>query len=356
MTLFEYQVRQAQAAGAGHIVILATRMPQEMMAGLDRLARDKIVPDIARTARDAADRIHPDERLIVITAGIFATPSTIKTIAGFATPVLLTRDAAGAQAFERIDGNTHWAGLALLDGAMLRETASLLGDWALAPTLLRIAVQRGIAREHLDQQATATVLSLETDADAVAANRFLATEPHGESGLVDKVYAPLARFALPPLMNRAGFIEPIALVPLVLLAGGLALGLFGWVNSGIALLCAAHAPAWLAERLATATSHRVRWLDFARPAFMLVASILCLLLAWRHFGLVGDRSILPLGLITAIQVHLRWDSAKPLDPVPAMGVILVASLAGWPDIGFLAVLLAGVLPAIWRRFQSRKTR
>jgi hypothetical protein len=325
-----------------------------MMAALDRLARDKFVPDIARTARDAADRIHPEESLIVIADGIFATAATIKTIAGAAAPVLLTRDAAGGEAFERIDGNTHWAGLALLDGAMLRETASLLGDWALAPTLLRIAVQRGIARQHLDPQAMATVLSLETDADAVAANRLLAVVPPGEGGWTDRVYAPLAKLALPPLMNRAGLIEPIALVPLVLLAGALMAGLLGWVNSGIGLLCIAHAPAWLSERLASATSHRVRWLDFARPGFMLVASVLCLLLAWRHFGLVGDRSILSLGLVAAIQIHLRWDSAKPVDPVPAMLAILAASLVGWPDVGFVAVLLAAMLPFIWRRFQSQK--
>jgi hypothetical protein len=45
--------------------------------------------------------------------------------------------------FERIDADARWAGLALLQGAFLRETAAMLQDWDLQSTLLRRAVQSG---------------------------------------------------------------------------------------------------------------------------------------------------------------------------------------------------------------------
>jgi hypothetical protein len=45
--------------------------------------------------------------------------------------------------FERIDAQSRWAGLALVTGQLLRETAETLRDWDLQSTLLRRAVQAG---------------------------------------------------------------------------------------------------------------------------------------------------------------------------------------------------------------------
>ncbi len=353
MTLLEYQIRQARSAGAGHIVVLASRMPQALVTALDRLARDKITPDIARSARDAADRIHPEESLLVMADGIFAPPDVIAHVAGSLQPLLLTRDAEGAGAFERIDGSAHWTGLALLDGGMLRETASLLGDWALGPTLLRIAVQRAVMRDHLSAAETDHVLHLAGEGDAIVANRLLASVPVGEGGWINRIYGALGKLALPPLMNRAGLIDLVPLFPLALIALALIAGVAGWVHSGIGLLIAAHFPAWLADRLGRATSHRTRMLDLVMPAIPWAASALCLLLAWYSYQVLADRAMLSLGLVAGLSLH-NAESGKPtLDAVLAMLVLLLCSLSGFADIGFLLVILAGILPALWGRFKSR---
>ena len=56
-SLLEYQARQAAAAGARHNVILVERVPAALVAGIDRLKRDGLDVELARTVADAADRI-----------------------------------------------------------------------------------------------------------------------------------------------------------------------------------------------------------------------------------------------------------------------------------------------------------
>ena len=57
--------------------------------------------------------------------------------------MLTVPDGAFGEPYERIDAGSRWAGLAAIDGAMLRETAGLLRDWDLQSTLFRRALQAG---------------------------------------------------------------------------------------------------------------------------------------------------------------------------------------------------------------------
>jgi hypothetical protein len=146
-TLVEHQARQAARAGATHIVILVERLPAALTAAIDALRADGLAVDIARSVGDAADRIHPDERLLVMADGCVVGQSAIDRIAATDTPALLTlADEPGRDSFERIDGGSRWAGLALIDGARLRSTAAMLGDWDVESTLLRRAVQENARR------------------------------------------------------------------------------------------------------------------------------------------------------------------------------------------------------------------
>lgn len=146
-TLIEHQARQAARAGAGHVIILVERLPAALIAAIDRLRRGGISVEIARSVDDAADRVHPDEALLLIADGCIAGQGAIDRLAASKAPTLLTlADEPGREMFERIDAAARWAGVALIDGALLRDTAAMLGDWDLESTLLRRAVQEGAAR------------------------------------------------------------------------------------------------------------------------------------------------------------------------------------------------------------------
>jgi hypothetical protein len=145
-TLLERLFRQVKAAGANHIVLLVTALPADILAIVDRMSKEGLSIDLARNATDAADRIHPDERVLVIDGPLIVDQSWFDRLRDDAGSTLLTVAQAGGSAFERIDATDDWLGLACLDGAVLRSTASQLGDWALGPTLLRRAVQMNAKR------------------------------------------------------------------------------------------------------------------------------------------------------------------------------------------------------------------
>jgi hypothetical protein len=145
-TLLERLFRQVKAAGANHIVLLVTALPADILGIVDRMSTEGLSIDLARNATDAADRIHPDERVLVIDGPLIIDQSWFDRLRDAPGSTLLTVAQSGESAFERIDAKDDWLGLACLDGAVLRSTASELGDWALGPTLLRRAVQMNAKR------------------------------------------------------------------------------------------------------------------------------------------------------------------------------------------------------------------
>lgn len=141
-TLIEHQAGLARRAGAAHIVVLVERVPAALAQAIDRLRRDGLRIEIARSVGDAVDRFHPEERVLLVADGVVAAQAAVDALVDTPGPALLALpDVQDHAAFERIDAEDRWAGYAVLDKAMLVETANMLGDWDFISTLLRRLVQ-----------------------------------------------------------------------------------------------------------------------------------------------------------------------------------------------------------------------
>ncbi len=241
-TLIERQARLAAHAGAERIVLLVERVPGGLTAAIDRLRHDGIAVDVARSAGDAADRFHPDERVLVFADGAVAAGGAIGRLVGGSAPALLTLGEGGPPgAFERIDAATRWAGLALVPGDMLRKTVAMLGDWDLHSTLLRRAVGASARRVDIADGAgladafPAMLVRSKGGARAATEASFL-IDRAGEGWPVRLLYGPAAR-----LLGGAVLDRPIesrwvrwAGIGAALLAAPM---LFkGWLAAGLALL------------------------------------------------------------------------------------------------------------------------
>jgi hypothetical protein len=146
-TLIEYQAGLAIGAGAGHVVVLVERVPASLAQAIDRLRRQGTRIEIARSVADAADRFHPDERILLIADGAIAAQAAVDALAIPDGPALLALpDSQEYAMFERIDAQHRWAGFAMLARTSLEATAQMLGDWDLSSTLLRRLVQGEAAR------------------------------------------------------------------------------------------------------------------------------------------------------------------------------------------------------------------
>jgi hypothetical protein len=243
-TLVERQARLATRAGATHIVLLVERVPGALTGAIDRLRRDGITVDVARSAGDAADRFHPDERVLVFADGALAGAAMIARLGHSVAPALLTIGEGGpAGTFERIDAGTRWTGIALVGGEMLRKTVAALGDWDLHSTLLRRAVGASARRidiadgAELGEVEPATLVRSRAGA-RVATQASLDGDLAGEAWPSRFIYGPLARLAIGGVLERP-------LESRWLRWGAIALALLaapalwrGWVLAGLALMVA----------------------------------------------------------------------------------------------------------------------
>lgn len=360
-SLFAYQVRMAHAAGARHIVALVDQMPSSMVSALDSLREDGIAVDIARDAADAADRIHPDEQLLLIADGIVADSLTVERVAKNALPILLCTDGtSGFQSVERIDAGCHWAGLALLDGHILRETASIVGEWALGPTLLRRAVQLGTARAFVEANVSAHAVlqfpQTQVEADMIA--RSLAAAPAIDgSATMARVYRALLNMMSPRLIGIDVPTGYVAAVPLIFALVASLLSVAGWMKAGLLLFLLAPLIAGHAQTLARISGRPEQALGYYERSRLTVAFVLLTLAGWDATQFPHAWGPLALGVWAATSLtlsNLPAHGKRDWFPEPESSalILLIASLMGQPVVGLILAVGHGLAAQIMLMRQS----
>lgn len=286
-TLLEHQARLASFAGAEHIVIVAERLPVALAAAAERLRRSGLRVDITRDAADAADRIHPDERLLVIGDGCVAPVRLFERVAEARTAVVLTvADDPDNATFERIDAVARWGGLMLINGAALRETVAMLGDWDLESTLLRRTVQSGAERMdagiHAGGRGGTAPLLVDGAAhlDGFDRDMLAGARPRGRDWPWRHIFPAIEGVVAPPLLRRG--IDPVwfsvAAVTMVVVAGILFAATWN-LAAQMALLLSGPLAA-VAERLAGARLSPLRWASaFVKARLVAAGATLAVLTA-----------------------------------------------------------------------------
>ncbi len=343
-TVLEFQVRVAHSAGANHIVVMVSKLPADMVAAFDRLRASGINVDVARDPRDAADRIHPDERLLVMTDGVVVDRYTLAELVRTSQSSLFTvLDQPANAAFERIDSTERWCGMAMIDGKLLRETVAMLGDWTLAPTLLRAALQAGATRIRLSEYA---VIGRATDiptARALAGQMAAGVQAQAEGPVVSYVARPIAARVVPVLLNHSVPLDLIAVFPLILSFLSLLFLAFGWVVSGYLVFLLAMVPAVVGNIIATISARQVLALSIYDRTKHLVFCIGLMVLGWHEYrqGQSWGSLIAALWSVSLL-LQRRKPSHSLLHIELALVVMILAVLVGLPLWGMGLIILAFV--------------
>jgi hypothetical protein len=298
-TVVERQARLAASAGADPIIVAVERVPADLTAAIDRLRGQGLKIVVARSAAEAAEAVHPDDRLLVMADGLVLAESHIERLLALGGPALLTvPDRRVDDRFERIDADSRWAGLALLDGALLKHTAEMLRDWDLQSTLLRRAVQSGARQialrgEPADDQLTLAESS--EDLAAIEARLVQGAAAQRRDWVSAYLLAPLeavaARALLANPLNPTGLAAIAAL--LTLLAG---LAFAGrWYGTGMAVILLSTFTEGVGDRLAglrLQDSEEGGWFAYLLPllaagALLALGSGLSRDHGWGCFALAG---------------------------------------------------------------------
>jgi len=280
-TLVEYQVRCASAAGAAPILVLVERVPQALQDAFERLRIEGIGVFPVGDVHEAVSRFEAGSTILLIGDGIAPPAALVEQLAEDPESTVATvPDDEAHAAFERIDAQSRWAGVSVIEGELLSSTARMLGDWDLQSTLLRRAIQEGAARAPVSE-GMEPVLAEEPGQLAEFQRGLLA------GSRVERSDAA-SRFALPPIEDWAteqlveSQVRPEWLlwtaVGLTLAAAATFLG--GWLGVGIGLLIVSTPLDLVASRLAAVRLRPLPARYWARRAIWPLAGLALVALGW----------------------------------------------------------------------------
>jgi hypothetical protein len=314
-TLLERQARLAFAAGAEPVVVVVERVTAALGAAIDRLRAEGVNLVLARSAEEAAEAVHSNDRLLLVGDGLVAPEAAIARLVALEGPaILVVPDLRVDDRYERIDAQSRWAGLAMIDGQMLKQTASMLRDWDLQSTLLRRAVQAGARQLSVRGDAEDELpLVAETEEDLAELEAKIVAGAHVRRG--DWV----SRYLLGPVERLATrLLMPTSVTPTAVgLAATLLIGLAGlafakhWLGLGLAFLLLATPLDGIGDRLASLRLQGNRgpsWWGALLPAFsagilLLLASVLAPTRGWGCVALAG--TIIAFSLALRIEAQGR---------------------------------------------------
>lgn len=308
-TLVERQVRLAVAVGAEPVVVVVERVTASLSAALDGVRAEGVTVVLARDAAEAAEAVHSNDRVLLVGDGLVAPEVVIaRLVAQDGNAILVVPDLRVDDRYERIDAQSRWAGLALIDGEMLKQTAAMLSDWDLQSTLLRRAVQsgarqisvRGEAEDELPLVAEVSEDLVELEARIVAGAHVRRTD-----WVSRYLLGPVEQLATGALMPTSVTPTALGLVATFLMVfAGLAFASH-WLGLGLAFMLLATPLDGIAERLAALRLQGGRaqsWWGAILPA--LSAGVL-LILAHALAATRGLGCVALAGTIVAFAVALR---------------------------------------------------
>lgn len=307
-TLLEYQVGCASAAGTAPIIVVVERVPQALQDAFERLRLDGIGVFAVSDVAEAVSRFEAGSNILLIGDGIAPPADLVSVLAEEPEPAIATLADDDTHAmFERIDGDSRWAGVAVIDAHLLASTAAMLGDWDLQSTLLRRTLQEGARRVPVSDIGGDPLLAEKAEDLQDFQRRLLA----GSRGVRPDW---VSRYLLPPAEEFATeYLMQSRMPPVWLVWAALALTIVaavcftrGWLGAGIVLLILAMPLDTVASRLATLRLKPLPVRMFSRAALWPAAGVALLALGWwemRHVSGWG-------ALVTAVAAAAFAEAAR----------------------------------------------
>jgi hypothetical protein len=346
-TLVEYQARQAAQAGADRIMILVSVITPAISQAVDRLSADGIavalVRDMVSMVRDAPR----DSDVLLVADGAIVSQAHFDGMgAADGNVMLVTDDSRASTPFERIDSGQRWAGLARISPDLLFGTLDMIGDWDLALTLVRTAVQKGARRITVPQddllEGRVALVETQAQADLVAqaVTAAGAAQAQARGGIEHYLLAPLARIVSPSLMRMQVPALQVRIAAIALGAVALVPIELGWPLTGFFLLMGALLLSEISDRLGDLALRAplMNWLAFCAPITVLAGMVFA-----GGSTMAADLALL-LGIVMVADRWGRTGAARPwmiFTPGTALLLLILTGFVGMMAQGFrTAILLA----------------
>ena len=349
VTLIEFQARQLVAAGASQIVVIAARLSPELLGALSRIGRRGVAVDTVRSAAEAAEKLHPLAKVVMLADGLTASSATVAAMAAddLRDTLLVVPDDQEGATFERVGGGMLWAGIAHLAPQRLAELAEMPRDYDIQSTLLRLASQAGAAHVQLPHQMIRQGHGIEHAAGLMEARSraALGTLVSARRGWFDRwVVNPLARPLMAPLVRRAVPAAAVVAVAAVVSAVSLIAIWFDHAVAGLAGVVVAGIGLSIAGLLADLRDEPAS-LRMAGWGARVLPALAVLLVGYRLTVATADHGAIAVALAASVAAVLvervrpvarpAWGGTLPSYPF----VLLIGTALGLPMAGLVAIAI-----------------
>lgn len=207
MTVIEQQAEQLRSCGITRMLVHVDAVPAALAHACERIRGRGVDCRLVRTPADVSEQSVAASRILLVADGLIAdAPLWRMAYLARETAVLVTADGPMTSSLERIDANTRWAGLAVVDRSLIGGLDGVADDWDPQLVLFRNALQNGAMLIDCDQSlfVSGDVTVAETPAEAAGAEqRLMASGAADEWGVFGRwVIAPLVNVAGPALLAR----------------------------------------------------------------------------------------------------------------------------------------------------------
>ena len=224
--------------------------------------------------------------ILLVGDGIAPPATLVMQIAEEAEPaVTIVPDDEEHAGFERIDAESRWAGVALVDAHLLGSTAAMLGDWDLQSTLLRRTIQEGALRVPSEPGGEPLLAESAEQLESFQRNLLAASRARRTDWVSRFILPPVEEFATEQLMETQ--VRPAWLIwaALALTIAAAICFTRGWLGAGLVLLILSTPLDLVAERIATLRLKPLASRVVSRLALWPAAGLALLAIGWwetRH--------------------------------------------------------------------------
>ncbi len=237
-SLLEHQIGQLGRLGVSRFLVEVDHVTGALLHLADSNSKNGRSVEFVRSGSDIQRLLHPSDRLWVQSEAVYVAPDLLKQMLNSAGALIVTLDGRDEnEAFERIDLNTRWAGVALLEAQTAFSLQNLPEGWSMTSSILRQALQDKVGFYALNQQyiQEGKLRLVRSVQDFSTLNREILVGRINQSGgfLETRMLAPIAARIAPSVWGISAGPALVSGASIISAASSLALGATGFIPAAI---------------------------------------------------------------------------------------------------------------------------
>lgn len=237
-SLLEYQISLLARLGVSRFYVEVDNVTGSLLGLADKSRNKGRQVEFVRSGLDVQRSLQPDDRLWVQSEALYVAPVLLKQLLKRPGTFVATLDGRDENnAFERIDLNTRWAGIAVVSAATISALHSLPEGWSMTSSLLRQALQDKVAFCPLHQQnvQNGQIRIVQSAEDIGILNRQILIDRTGDRGgfIETTVIGPLAARVAPLIWRTAYGAKVVRGASVIMAVSAVGVGAYGWYMAAI---------------------------------------------------------------------------------------------------------------------------